>query len=428
MMFMAFGRSANLPNRAQGVSYCLTIFVADTSALKNRALMLSFATSPFIITTWIGGPMADAFVAGPGWRWGFGVFAIIVPIVVVPLIVLFMWHQHKAKKMGLIPLPKEKMGIKEFVIQFDLFGILLLAAGMALFLLPMNIYSYQEQGWHSPMIIAMTVVGGVLVVAFVFYEKFLAPVNFIPLHLLGDRTVLFAGIMLVFVFFNSAVWGAYFNSMLMVAWNQSLTRATYISNIYRVGSCFSALILGFFIRWTGRFKWVAVYYAMPLMLLGVGLMIQFRQPGVDIGLIIMTQIFVAFAGGPIVTSAELAMMSPVGHQHIAAILAILDLFGSVGTALGSTVSAAIWTGVFKAALTRNLPAGTPVDQIYSSIYVQLGYRVGTPVRIGISYAYAEAQRYMIITAVTLLAAGWVCTWMWRDIRIKDIHQVKGNVV
>lgn len=85
------------------MSYCLTIFVADTSALKNRALMLSFATSPYIVTTWIGGPMADAFIAGPGWRWGFGVFAILTPAVVVPLILLFAWNQRKATKMGLIP-------------------------------------------------------------------------------------------------------------------------------------------------------------------------------------------------------------------------------------------------------------------------------------------------------------------------------------
>lgn len=305
--------------------------------------------------------------------------------------------------------------------------MILLAAGLALFLLPLNIYSYQPEGWRSPMIMSMIVIGGLLILLFVIYEKFWAPVNFIPMHLLGDRTVFFAGLTLVFVFFNAAVWGSYFNSMLMVVWNQSLTRATYISNIYRVGSCFSALILGFFMRWTGRFRWVAVYFALPLMILGVGLMIEFRQPESSIGLVIMTQVFVAFAGGPIVTSAELAMMTPVDHQHIAAILAILDLFGSVGTALGSTVAAAIWTGTFRDALRRHLPAGAPVDLIYSSIYSQLGYRAGTPIRIGISYAYADAQRYMLITAVSLLGVAWLCAMMWRDIKIKD-RQVKGTVV
>jgi hypothetical protein len=59
---------------SQAVSYCLTVFIADTSQLKNRALMLSFATSPYVITTWLGGPISESVLNGPGWRWAFGIF------------------------------------------------------------------------------------------------------------------------------------------------------------------------------------------------------------------------------------------------------------------------------------------------------------------------------------------------------------------
>jgi MFS family permease len=159
--------------------------------------MLSFATSPYIVTTWIGGLMADTFIADPGWRWGFGVFAILTPAVVVPLILLFLWNQRKAKKLGLIPdqrrEPISLQAIKEFVIQFDLLGVILLAAGLALFLLSLNIYSYQSEGWQSLMIISMIVIGGLLIIAFVLYETFWTSINFIPMHMLGDRTVFFAG-------------------------------------------------------------------------------------------------------------------------------------------------------------------------------------------------------------------------------------------
>ncbi|KAK3387924.1 hypothetical protein B0H63DRAFT_509616 [Podospora didyma] len=419
---------------AQGVSYCITVFVADTSALRNRGLMLAFATSPYIVTTWIGGPMAQAFIHGSGWRWGFGTFCIVTPIVVTPLILLFAFNTHRAKKLGLVTearLRWNPRAVWDFAIEFDFLGVLLLAGGMALILLPLSLWSYQPLGWKQPMIIAMLVVGFVLVCLFVAYEKLAAPVNFIPMHLLGDRTILFAGLMLFFVFFNSAVWGGYFVSMLMVVWNTGVTKATYISNIYRVGSCFSALVLGYLIQRTGRFKWVATYYGLPLMMLGVGLMLQFRQPDADIGYVVMTQIFVAFAGGPIVVSAEIAMMSPLEHQHVAAILAILDLFGSIGYAVGSGVAGAIWTNTFPGALLRNLPEGTPqrtIDNIYSSIYSQLGYRMGTPIRIGVGYAYAEAQRYMLITSMVALALAWGCSWMWRDIKLKELKQVKGNVV
>jgi MFS family permease len=415
---------------AQGVSYCLTIFIADTTSLLNRPLMLAFATSPYIITPWIGGPVSESILDGPNWRWGFGMWTIVTPAIVLPLVLLFMWNQRKAKKQGLLQSSGTKLtprSVYDYCVQVDLFGLLLLAGGMALFLLPFSLYSYQSQGWRAPMIICMIVFGAVLIAAFVVWERFFAPVKFIPVSLLSDRTVFFGGLMLTFVFANSMIWGSYFNSMLLVVWNTGVTKATYISNIYRTGSCFSALVIGYCIRRTQRFKWVAAYFALPLMILGVGLMIHFRQPDQDIGYIVMTQIFTAVAGGPIVIAAEMAMMTPSDHQHIAVLIAILDLFCSVGSAIGSTVSASIWTGTFKKALLRHLPEDAPVDRIYASIYTQLAYRPGTEIREGISLAYGDSQRYMLITSVCLVAGALVCVGFWRDIKL-TAKQVKGTVV
>ncbi|KAG7107520.1 MFS siderochrome iron transporter 1 like protein [Verticillium longisporum] len=419
---------------AQGVSYCLTVFIADTSTLKNRSLMLAFASSPYIFTTWAAGPIADSVLAGPGWEWGFGVWAITTPVVVLPLIFLFFSNQNKAKKMGLLP---EQSTIKNltlksvgrYLIDIDAVGLLLLAAGMALFLLPFNIYSYQSEGWKSPMIISMIVVGAVLIVVFVCYEKFFAPVTFIPFELIADRTVLCGGLMFTFVFFNSGIWGAYFSSMLLVVWNQGVEKTTYIINIYRTGSCFFGIVVGLLIRYTGRFKPFALYFLIPLMMLGVGLMIEFRQPDQNIGYVIMTQILIAFAGGPIVLCGEMAMMAPSDHQHIAVIVAILDLFGSVGMAIGSTVAAAIWTGTFKNNLIKHMPEGfNNVENIYNNMYAQLAYRYGTPERHGIALAYGDSQRIMLITSVTVLVGALVSTAFWRNINLKTIKQVRGNVI
>jgi MFS family permease len=372
-------------------------------------------------------------LAGPGWRWGFGIWAIVTPIVLLPLISLFAWNQHKAKKLGVLD---DKPAIRNLTVnmifgylrQVDLAGIIILAAGMTLFLLPFNIYSYQAEGWRSPMIICMVIFGALLIVAFVLYEKFLAPVTFIPYNLLLDRTVFFGGLMFTFVFFNSAVWNAFFSSMLLVVWNQGVEKTTYIINIYRTGSCFFAIVIGILIRWSGRFKPVALYFLLPLMMLGVGLMIRFRHPAHDIGYVIMTQIFVAFAGGPLVICGEMAMMAPIDHQHIAVIIAILDLFGSVGYAIGSSVATAIWTGTFRDALIRHVPDNVNVDLIYNNLYSQLAYRPGTEARWAIGLAYGDAQRLMLITSVCVLVGALLSIAMWRDINIKNIKQVRGNVV
>lgn len=66
--------------------------------------------------------------------------------------------------------------------------------------------------------------------------------------------------------------------------------------------------------------------------------------------------------------------------------------------------------------------------IYSDITKQLSFEQGTPVRYAIQQAYGDAQRYMLIGGTCILVLGFPLIMVWRDIRVKDIKQVKGNVV
>jgi MFS family permease len=125
LILMAASNSVELYAAAQifywvghnGTDYVIGVFVADTSHLKNRGLMFAFLTSPFIITAWIAGPLAEAYlrpetvdgeqiVTGIGWRWAYGNFAIAIPIVALPLFALFQWNYRRALKAGLIPVEK----------------------------------------------------------------------------------------------------------------------------------------------------------------------------------------------------------------------------------------------------------------------------------------------------------------------------------
>ena len=166
-----------------GVSYCITVFISDTSHLKNRALMLAFATTPYIGTTWAGGPIAQSTLNGIGWRWAFGVFTIVLPVVVLPLAALLYWNQRKARQAGLLENKEVKVtwnSVKEYAIEVDLPGVIILASGMALLLLPFSLWSYQGDEWRSPMIVCMIIFGGLLLIFFVVYERYFAVKTFIP--------------------------------------------------------------------------------------------------------------------------------------------------------------------------------------------------------------------------------------------------------
>ena len=87
-------------------------------------------------------------------------------------------------------------------------------------------------------------------IGFVFYEKYIAPKTFIPYQLLLDRTVLGANFLAAVVFISFYLWSAFFSSFLQVVVGLTLTEATYVQNIYNVGSCIFALVIGMLIRGT----------------------------------------------------------------------------------------------------------------------------------------------------------------------------------
>ncbi len=396
--------------------------------------MFAFITSPYLATTWISGPLASAFLYGPGFRWGFGAFAIITPAVTLPLFILFLWNYRKAKLAGLIPVRMSNrtwlQSLKYYAVEFDVIGLILVTGGLTLFLLPFSLYSYQTDQWRSPMIICMILFGGVLLIAFAIFEKYFSPKTFIPFDLLTDRTVLGACILSATLFISFYIWDSYFISFLQVVNNLTLTQASYVSNIYSIGSCFFSVIVGLLIRWTGRFKWLALYFGVPLTILGVGLMIAFRQPDVNIGYVVMCQIFIAFSGGTLVICEQMAVMAATSHQYIAVVLAVESMFASIGGAIGSTVAAAVWTSVFPQRLAEYLPAGSQANltDIYGNINVQLSYPPGSPTRNAINRAYGDAQKSMLIAATAILVVAMVATAMWRDIKVKGFKQVKGRVV
>ena len=110
--------------------------------------------------------VTSATLAGTTWEWGIGkrilnhplkytnahqfiysgMWAIIFPICTIPLF-FSLWHaERRAKKQGLlddIPSPYKAFGNKEQMIelfwQIDLVGLFLLAATMALILLPFTL-------------------------------------------------------------------------------------------------------------------------------------------------------------------------------------------------------------------------------------------------------------------------------------------------
>jgi MFS family permease len=85
-----------------GMIYCIDFITADSSSLKHRGLAFAFTSSPYIITAFAGPKAAEGFYENINWRWGFGTFAIIVPVVAAPLFIILKLNLRKAKREGVL--------------------------------------------------------------------------------------------------------------------------------------------------------------------------------------------------------------------------------------------------------------------------------------------------------------------------------------
>ncbi|KAI8882529.1 MFS general substrate transporter [Backusella circina FSU 941] len=415
-----------------GMTFCVDVITADSSTLKNRGLAYAFTSSPYIITAFAGAKASEGFYYNISWRWGFGTFAIVFPIVAAPLYFILKFNLRKAKKDHVLEEEKDERTLLQkiwhFIIEFDIAGVILFSTGLTVFLLPFSIADSAPNGWASGYIIAMIVVGFVVLAMFVLYEKYLAPVPLFNYKLIADRTVIGACLLDATYQVSYYCWANYFTSFLQVVNDLTLAEAGYVGNTFDVVSGVLLLGVGFLIRRIGRFKWL-LYIAVPLYIFAQGLMIYFRRPNQSVGYLVMCQIFISIGGSIFIVIEQVAILAAVDHQHVAASLALLYVVGTVGGSIGATVCGAIWTNTFQQALEMYLPAEAlpDLDAIYEDLDTQLSYDVGSPTRLGIQEAYGYAQTRMLAAGVGIMGLCIIWTFMIRNIDLRKVAQVKGTV-
>ncbi|KAI1868381.1 hypothetical protein JX265_007204 [Neoarthrinium moseri] len=416
------------------VYFIMDVFIADTSGLRNRAFAFAFVSTPFICTAFTGPLAAQSFLTMTTWRWAVGSFAIIMTFVFTPLAVVFKFFQMKAEKQGLFK--KERSGrtiwqsTKHYFVEFDIIGALLLIAAFVLFLLPFSMSTYGRTSYNTATFIVMVVIGFLLFFVFAAWEKFWTKSHFIRWELFKKRTVLGACILAAVLYYSFYSWDTYFYYFVQVVYDLNIANTGYMTQIYNIGSCFWGVVFGIWIRYTKRFKYTCLFFGLPLMFLGAGLMIRFRGQDSNIGYIVMCQIFIAFAGGTLVIGEQMAVMAAADRDGVPMMLAVLNLSAGLGGAIGYAVAAAIYTNTFPYALQSTLPAESVAD--WATIYAggsasQMLYPMGSETRNAINYAWGYSQKYNSISATCCLILGIPAIAMWKNYSV-DRKQNKGTLM
>ncbi|KAL1622253.1 hypothetical protein SLS56_008825 [Neofusicoccum ribis] len=386
-----------------GAGYVLQVFLADTTSLRNRALAFSLSTTPYILTTFAGPAVAQWFQDNSSWRWAYIIFAIITPLVSLPIIYLLFYTKRIAIRKGILKLNELKrkepwlVQAQKFAIQFD-------------------------AGWLDLSILSKFIAGYSCLCLFVAWEWKFAPVKLIPYRVIMDRTVL-GSCLLCFVSFAAFnCYNAYFPAYLQVVHALTIRTSGYIANIFSITSCILGIAFAYIIRQTGRYKRLALL-ALPLRALGTLALIPVVQPHHSTTAVVGCQLANAVAGAALVVANQTAVNAAVARRHgeLATVLAVQLLFSSTGAAVGTAAAGAVWAAAMPGLLRAFLPpARRPLaDALYGSLRRQLEWPVGSDVRRAVVRAYCVTQARLCVVAALALPFVVGFVMMWRDLPVVD---------
>ncbi|KAI2468977.1 MFS general substrate transporter [Annulohypoxylon bovei var. microspora] len=414
-----------------GFTYVLDIIIADTSSLKDRTLAFAFNSSPTLITTFIGPVIAKAFLERSSWRWAFAFSAVLFAVFSIPILSIMIINVRKAKALGLLSKssnsePWSVSRVRQALIDFDAVGMFLAAAGLTLILVPLSLHG-ASISFNSSLAIT-PLFGVIFLIVFGVHERN-AKRPFIRFSLLCSRNVAGSALLSITIFIAYFAWDGYYTSYLQVVHGVDVAQAGFIGHIYGLGSCIWAVVVGYLIRRSDRFKWLALA-ALPVHLSGGALMIYFRQPDTHIAWVIMCQILITIGGGTLVMCEQIAVQAVASHSELASVMAILGLAYYIGSAIGNSLSGAIWNATLPRMLAELLPEFSPEELAHlgQDLKKQLSYPMGSAVRNAIIIAYGEAQRRMCITGTLISLFEIISVSIWRDVRVSQSNQVKGTVL
>lgn len=410
---------------SNGISFVRDIIVADITDLKWRGLVNALMTSPYIITVWFSGLIVDAILKR-NWRWGYGMFAIIMPAVVIPAVLVLFHFEHQAQKLvPKVVKPKKTLLqiVWESAIQIDALGLVLMGFGWSLLLLPFSLQPYAKGGWSNPSLIAMLVVGPVLLLTFAIYEIFWAPFPLMPRRILYNKTFTTAVIINFIYMLADGIRSQYLSSIVLVGKNWSYKNWTYFNNALTVSLCFFGVISGIHFRIARRYKYLN---CMGIFIRMIAYTLPLRSQGTmaNTGSFVMCQILTGLGSAYDTVGTVISSQASVPHQDMSSVMALLLLWSTVGSAIGYTISGLVWTSRMYNFLREALPLSVTDDEVYA-YYTDLTslYDVpwDSPVRQGAVKALANISPYLFAAPVALEFLNFLISFMQTNYYLGDTH-------
>lgn len=428
-----------------GINSINTIIIADTTTARQRGFGVNFQFFPYLVLPWVAAEIISSVVSpgGVGWKWGVGIIGIIFPFATIPIIAVTFIFARRAKKIeaslteGAIAgntaavddeavahvAAKPKVTPYSLASNIDLGGLLIMIVSLAFILIPLSLAALQTNGYKTPWVIALIVIGGLgLLIGFPVYENYVAVHPIFPLRYVKHRAIGIAFLLYFTDYMAAAASHGYLYNWAIIAQNLTVVQATDLSYINGVFTFFSGMAFGLIMWKTRSFKWWLLL-GLVIRIIGYGVMFRIRTEHPSLGELIVVQILQGLGDGIVQTGGYISATINVPHKETAQAVALIVTIGMLGSSVGSAISGAIYTSTFPTELRKYLgDAATPepISNIINSIDADIP-AWGTPLRTGISNAYNQVTSYFFIAAMVIIAPSFILVYYLPNQQLKYVQ-------
>ncbi|KAK1998618.1 major facilitator superfamily transporter [Colletotrichum falcatum] len=375
----------------------LEVLVADFSSMRSRVFFSYIPAIPFVFNTWISGNVTAAVLRVMSWRWGIGMWAIILPVCSIPLLTSLYSIGRRSRKLEADS--ESKRAAVDLFHQLDAIGLAILIAAFSFTLAPLTLAGGTASHWKSPGIIAPLTLGLACIPTFILWESRYAQVPLIPFRLLKDRGVWSALAVRSLLNFAWSTQGNYLFTVLVVAFAFPIETATRILSFFSFFGVFSGVLVGIVIYRIRRLKGIIIAGAF-IFTASFGILILYpggAAPDSQSGLI-AAQVIMGLAGGLFAYPTQASIQASADREHVAVITSLYLSIFNVGSALGNCLSGALWTQLLFPTLQHNLsfqPNATLAQAVYNSPFSTIEhYPVDGEIRDAIIDSYKHVQRFL----------------------------------
>lgn len=398
-----------------GINLLCQIVIGDLTTLQWRGFWTSMTVAPYLVTTFITGFISDAMVPGK-WRWGLGMFVIIMPVLLLPAIFALYGIQWRAKKIldesGAAGEKRALMqALWEGLVAVDIPGVILLGFAFALILLPLSLAQAADGGWTNTSMIVMEVMGFVILALFIMYELWVAPQPIMARKVIRNKVFLAALGANLFEQMTTSIGANYFSSYMYVIKDWPNYTWTVFIGVRTLSITVFSIIYGIYTARFHRYKTLMVV-GVVVKIVGYAMCFEsHNQFTKSTAVLAVSQVFIGVSAFTAMGS-RIGAMASVPHEDMASIIAAYFLWTYLGSSAGFAIASAIWTNNMLQFMREETPPGTPDEtlrKIYGSITaLRDDYAPRDPIREGAIRAYTRTNGMINIVAATVTVISVFC--------------------